>query len=207
MAHKINEQDIQTCLQNFLNFEDKTQQNQSAPNGEVAGLVREANSTYVMNDNKYVIKRKNKEAMVQYSNLYFRRLKRLLPQVKQAAEMKWTGHGEQQLVFVDNILDIKPFEGTVIIGTLFKEQKLKPSILNNIMGVLGQNKFYDSDTGKFQYGKYVNKDEKDQDVPVLEDISGRITIKDSPNFRIDEFVSGTIVALKGRAVNGGYFEV
>ena len=38
---------------------------------------------------------------------------------------------------VDNILDIKPFEDTVIIGTLFKDQKLKPSILNNIMGVLG----------------------------------------------------------------------
>ena len=46
---------------------------------------------------------------------------------------------------VDNILDIKPFEDTVIIGTLFKEQTLKPSILNNIMGVLGQKKFEDDD--------------------------------------------------------------
>jgi hypothetical protein len=56
--------------------------------------------------------------------------------VKEAAAMKWGN-----LKIVDNILDIKPFEETVIIGTLFKEQKLKPSILNNIMGVLGQKKF------------------------------------------------------------------
>ena len=41
------------------------------------------------------------------------------------------------LNIVDNILEIKPFKETVIIGTLFKEQKLKPSILNNIMGILG----------------------------------------------------------------------
>jgi hypothetical protein len=56
--------------------------------------------------------------------------------VKEAASMKWGN-----LKIVDNILDIKPFEETVLIGTLFKEQKLKPSILNNIMGVLGQKKF------------------------------------------------------------------
>jgi hypothetical protein len=42
---------------------------------------------------------------------------------------------------------------------------------------------------------------------VLEDISGRITIKNSPIFEINNFVSGTIVALRGQAINGGYFEV
>ena len=42
---------------------------------------------------------------------------------------------------------------------------------------------------------------------MLEDISGRITIKNSKNFNINHFVSGTIVALRGQAINGGYFEV
>lgn len=42
---------------------------------------------------------------------------------------------------------------------------------------------------------------------MLEDISGRITIKNSQKFDINNFVSGTIVALRGQAINGGYFEV
>lgn len=42
---------------------------------------------------------------------------------------------------------------------------------------------------------------------VLEDISGRITVKNSKNFRVNEYCSGTILALCGQAVAGGYFEV
>ena len=102
------------------------------------------------------------------------------------------------------MLDIKAFEETVIIGTLFKEQKLKPSILKDIMGVLGQKKFFDQE-GQFQHGGNVNKEE--DDVAVLEDKSGRITIKKTDNFNIDSFVSGSIMALKGKAVEGGYFHV
>ena len=111
--------------------------------------------------------------------------------------MKWGN-----LKIVDNILDIKPFEETVIIGTLFKEQPLKPSILNNIMGVLGQKKFQTPD-GEFNYAGQVSMD----DVAVLEDKSGRITIKNSEEFNINRFVSGCILALKGKAITGGYFEV
>lgn len=82
---------------------------------------------------------------------------------------------------------------------------MKPTILNNIMGVLGQKKFVGAD-GKFKHGAFVNKEE--EDVAVLEDKSGRITIKNSPqNFNIDHFVSGSILALRGKAINGGYFEV
>ena len=65
------------------------------------------------------------------------------------------------------------------------------------MGVLGQNKFLDA-SGTFQHGMFVNQGE--EDVAVLEDISGRITIKNSTNFVIDTFVSGSIMALKGKAI-------
>ena len=78
--------------------------------------VRESNPTYRMDNSKYMVKRKSKEEMLQYATLYFLRLEKLRPMVKEAAAMKW---GE--LKIVDNILDIKPFEETVIIGTLFKE--------------------------------------------------------------------------------------
>lgn len=130
--------------------------------------------------------------------MYFLRLEKLRPAVKESSELKWNKAA------LDNILDIKPYEETVIIGTLFKEQKLKPSILNNIMGVLGHKKFIDAE-GHFKHGMYVNHTE--DDVAVLEDISGRITIKNSANFNINTFVSGTILALKGKAIAQGYFEV
>jgi DNA polymerase delta subunit 2 len=88
-----------------------------------------------MCDQKYIIKRDKKQELLQYATLYFHRLEKLRPSVKDAAELKWKDF--TNLKIQDNILDIKPKEETVIIGTLFKEQKLKPSILNNIMGVLG----------------------------------------------------------------------
>ena len=159
-----------------------------------------------MDNNKYLCKRKPKDEMLQYATLYFLRLEKLRPLVKEAAEMKWKDlktKNQEELKYVNHILDIKPFEDTVIIGTLFKEQKLKPTILNNIMGVLGQKKFVDG-KGKFKHGSFVDE----EDVAVLEDKSGRITIKNCPGrFYINEFVSGTILALKGKAINGGYFEV
>ena len=59
--------------------------------------------------------------MLQYATLYFHRLEKLRPQVRESAEMKWKQTKGPSLRIVDNILDIKPFEETVIIGTLFKE--------------------------------------------------------------------------------------
>jgi hypothetical protein len=73
------------------------------------------------------------------------------------------------------------------------------------MGVLGAKKFYKGD--EFNYGAYVTDEPDNCDVAVLEDISGRITIKNSAKFTISNFVSGSIMALKGKAIAGGYFEV
>lgn len=168
-------------------------------------VVRQSNSSYRMLNEKYMIRRKKKDAMLQYATLYFQRLEKLRPMVREAAQMKWAKmeDDDKKVQFVNNILDIRPFVETVIIGTFFKEQKLKPSILNNIMGTLGQKKFEDLD-GKFLHGEYVDSA---NDSAVLEDISGRITIKNSDNFNINVYVSGTVMAMKGQAKAGGYFEV
>lgn len=124
--------------------------------------------------------------------------------VEEAASMKWQ---DDNLKIVDNILDITPFKPAIIIGTLFKDQKLKPSILNDIMGVIGQKHYEDAETGDFIYGNFVSKDSEKNDVAVLEDKSGRITIRNSDKFDINHFVSGSVVALKGQAIDGGYFQV
>jgi DNA polymerase delta subunit 2 len=96
---------------------------------------------------------------------------------------------------VNNILDIKPNQLTVIIGTLFKEMPLKPSILKNLLGTLG--------TRKFKNGLYVSE----EDYVVIEDKSGRVRIKKSDRFNPDNFVTGCIIALKGTVDNNGFFEV
>ena len=62
--------------------------------------------------------------MQQFCSFYYKRLEQLRPEVKEAAELKWDNRGE----YVDNILDLKPGVQTVIIGTLFKEQKKKPCV-------------------------------------------------------------------------------
>lgn len=69
---------------------------------------------------------------------------------------------------------------------------MKPSILKDIMGTLGQKKFENAD-GEFLHGQYTGE----ADSAVLEDISGRITIKNSAKFEIKKIVSGTVMALKG----------
>jgi hypothetical protein len=56
--------------------------------------------------------------MQQYCNLYFKRLEQLKPVVKENAELKWS---KEKARYMDNILDLKTGELTVIIGTLFKE--------------------------------------------------------------------------------------
>lgn len=96
---------------------------------------------------------------------------------------------------MNNILDTKPNAPTVIIGTLFKEQPLKPSILKNLLGTLG--------TRKFKNGQYISE----EDYAVLEDMSGRVRIKKNEVFNPVQFVTGSIVALKGIVDVKGFFEV
>ena len=115
------------------------------------------------------------------------------PHVREVAEMKWDK--DHNLTYVNNILDTKPNQATVIIGTLFKEQPLKPSILKNLLGTLG--------TRKFKNGQYISED----DYAVLEDNSGRVRIKKNEVFNPEKFVTGSIIALKGIVDVKGFFEV
>jgi hypothetical protein len=133
----------------------------------------------------------------QYCNIYFNRLKQLKPHVKEAAELKWAQH---DAVFVDNILDMQQKTTTVIIGTLFKEQKLKPNVFSNITGAINAVSAVDCSFGGIN-GKFASED----DYAVLEDASGRVQIRESANFSCNRFVTGSIVALIGRVDTAGYF--
>ena len=99
---------------------------------------------------------------------------------------------------------------TVLIGTVYKEQKKKPCVFSDITGVISNASVVDLSFGtkgiegnQDLAGTYIAED----DHVILEDSSGRINIKAGPKFKPDEQVTGTIMALLGISDNQGYFEV
>jgi len=66
---------------------------------------------------------------------------------------------------------MQPERLTVIIGTLFKEQKNKPNVFDNIAGVINKVNFFSCSLGD---DKMRGKFTADCDTAVLEDGSGRI---------------------------------
>lgn len=77
------------------------------PLDEHQPIVRVSNPTYKMTDEEYYLREKKKD-IVQFATFYWLRLQSLMPQVKEAAEIKW--HKTKNLKWVNNILDIRPNE-------------------------------------------------------------------------------------------------
>lgn len=73
--------------------------------------------------------------MQQFNAFYYKRLEQLRPAVQDAARLKWEDKYDS-IDILDNILDLKTNIRTVIIGTLFKEQKKKPSVMHYLCGVI-----------------------------------------------------------------------
>lgn len=93
---------------------------------------------------------------------------------------------------LDNIVDIRPGENVVIIGTLYKDMTLKPSILTpmSLTGILGR---------KFE------KSFKDSDKMIIEDNTGRLKIQPNDVVSPNKFVTGTVIALLGTVNINGVF--
>ena len=92
-----------------------------------------------------------------------------------------------KIVYMNNILDIKPNLTTALIGTLYKEMPKKPCILTSLVGVLRDKNAVN----------YCTKD----DYMVLEDSSGRIRIKNSSTYtdiNPSNFITGSIIGFKGQ---------
>lgn len=78
------------------------------------------------------------------------------------------------------------------MGTLFKEMKLKPSIVLDSVSLLG----------KKAQTNYLDE----SDTLLIEDQSGRMKIMVNEIMNPANFVTGSVVALKGRANSNGLFE-
>ena len=160
-----------------------------APDAEMAPAqtLERAVKAYARRDERFAL---DEKIYGQYFQLYYNRLMLLLPRLKLAVEAKWPGASTAK------VLDLKEGEECVIMGTLYKEMKLKPSILDE----------YGKDLA---LGATIAKTKKfttDDDALVLEDEGARVKLVGAaadPR----QFVTGVVMACRGKVVQDGAFEV
>lgn len=147
--------------------------------------MQRSTCTYTNHDERFKLGKREYDR--QFSQLYFFRLAQLRPQVIQAAKGKWPG------IDYVRVLDVPEDKEVFVVGTLYKEMALKPSILDE----------YTKDVGQHVGG---TKFTQASDVAVLEDEGGRMSLV-GDNFDVSSCVTGVITAVKGKVLESGDFEV
>ncbi|KAL3142785.1 hypothetical protein ABBQ38_003084 [Trebouxia sp. C0009 RCD-2024] len=125
----------------------------------------------------------------QYAHIYFQRLMLMKPPLLAKARQKWPG------VQLANILTLPENDEVMVVGTVYKDMKLKPSILDE----------YVKDRGASQLvgrTKFVGAD----DSIILEDESARMKLR-GDSLPVGQLVTGVVMAVKGVAAPGGDFQV
>ncbi|KAK0093510.1 hypothetical protein PV326_013375 [Microctonus aethiopoides] len=129
----------------------------------------------------------------QFFHMYSCRLEELRPYLSERAQKKWGDVKQLKLPEVENFEN----ERCIIIGTLFKHQLWKPSILRE----LGE----DTDEPNITPEKHDNYcSEKDQ--PFLEDGTSRIKLVGS-KVVIAEIITGVVCGILGKKLEDGSFDV
>lgn len=88
-----------------------------------------ATATYKDCCERFRLRRGKDEYKRQYSHLYYARLRLLKERVVAAAHRKWD-HLQPAPKYVDSILKTRAGERCFVVGTLFKDMKAKPSVLD-----------------------------------------------------------------------------
>ena len=159
-----------------------------APDAEMAPAqtLERAVKAYSHRDDRFAL---DKKIYGQYFQLYYQRLMLLLPRLKLAVEAKWPGASTAK------VLDLKEGEECVIMGTLYKDMRLKPSILDEYGKDLTLGATVDAK-------KFV----ADDDALVLEDEGARVKLVGAAADP-KQFVTGVVMACRGKVVQDGEFEV
>ncbi|XP_011304282.1 DNA polymerase delta small subunit-like [Fopius arisanus] len=136
----------------------------------------------------------NKQFSKQFFHVYACRLEELRGSLTENAHKKW---GEDVKILKLSELEDLENSRCVIIGTMFKHQLWKPSILREL-----NEETQDSGVIPEKHENYCS----DKDVPFLEDEMLRIKIV-GPRVEISEIVTGIVVAVLGQKLEDGTFEV
>mmetsp|Transcript_31897 Transcript_31897/g.51502 ORF Transcript_31897/g.51502 Transcript_31897/m.51502 type:complete len:474 (+) Transcript_31897:49-1470(+) len=153
-----------------------------------------ASASYTCCDERFIVREKS--FTQQYAGLYFSRLLQMRPALERAAEKKWIqGKGASAPKLLSKVLDIRENQNSIIVGTLYKEMSLKPSILKQ----LARERSFEVAPA---LAKYISED----DSVVLEDEYGRVKLTGAA-LDVNSLVTGLVVAFRGSGQSGGDFLV
>ncbi|KAJ3173883.1 hypothetical protein HDU87_007293 [Geranomyces variabilis] len=134
----------------------------------------------------------------QYAGIYFTRLNKLRPRTFAAAKERWgsraAGKAEPPPA-VPRVLDVRPGQVCYIVGTVYIEMPLKPSILDEVT----KEHWIVAPPPREKY-------KSDLDQVVLEDESGRVSLTGAI-LKTTMLVTGIIIAVLGCENAEGKFEV
>lgn len=124
----------------------------------------------------------------QYAQLYFQRLMNVSPRLSELATRKW------KAVQKSTILDVQKGQDCWVLGTLYKHMKKKPCVLDEY------NIDFDPDQEKPE--KYTAED----DYLIMEDEGARMKLIGDA-LPMSLLVTGVMIAVRGKEVEGGDFQV
>jgi len=133
----------------------------------------------------------------QFYKVYGARLDAMKPRIIEAAKEKLG-----QNISVKNLVDLKEDddgvreEDILIVGTVFKQQERKPSILKEL-----------SEDGGLEMQPVHTVYTSETDSLVLEDESMRVKLEGGEVLKAGDLVNGVVVGIWGREVTGGKFSV
>lgn len=136
----------------------------------------------------------------QYANLYFARLGMLRRPLLAAAKKRWGELAKNPVKTLDAETDVQ----TVLLGTLYKDMKNKPNILDELNRDVFAEKVADGPEkgAAAAAAKYCG----DDDALMLEDESGRIVLTGDV-LQGRALVTGVVIGVRGVLKDGGEFEV
>jgi len=124
----------------------------------------------------------------QYAQLYFQRLMNVSPRLSELAKERW------EAVKQSTILDVQKGQECWVLGTIYKHMKMKPCVLDEY------NIDFDPDQEKPE--KYTTED----DYLIMEDEGARMKLVGEA-LRTSLLVTGVVIAVRGKEVEGGDFHV
>ncbi|KAL5545463.1 hypothetical protein UlMin_005150 [Ulmus minor] len=148
-------------------------------------LLQRKQSTYNSMDEKYAIEKETYKGQ-QFSQIYFARL-HLMRTILYSIVPNWKSH-----LPVCTVLELEEGKECIVVGTLYKHMKLKPSILDE----------YSKERSVLPLVKLHNFMHSD-DYLVLEDESGRVKLGGTVLLP-SVYVTGVVVALHGKGGTGDF---